>query len=40
MEIPLEELPDGHAGIIAGMAFVAEGPVGGFAFGVDEVEVR
>ena len=40
VEIRLEEFPTATPEIIAGLAFVAEGPVGGFAFEVDEVEVR
>ena len=40
VEIQLEDFPTATPEIIAGLAFVAEGPVGGFAFEVDEVEVR
>ena len=40
VEIRLEDFPTATPEIIAGLAFVAEGPVGGFAFEVDEVEVR
>ncbi len=38
MEIRLEDFPTATPEIIAGLAFVAEGLVGGFE--VDEVEVR
>ena len=40
VEIRLEDFPTATPEIIAGLAFVAEGPVGTFAFEVDEVEVR
>lgn len=40
VEIRLEDFPTATPEIIAGLAFVSEGPVGGFAFEVDEVEVR
>ena len=40
VEIRLEDFPTATPEIIAGLAFVAEGPVGGFSFEVDEVEVR
>ena len=40
VEIRLEDFPTATPAIIAGLAFVAEGPVGGFGFEVDEVEVR
>ena len=40
VEIRLEDFPTATPEIIAGLAFVAEGPVGEFAFEVDEVEVR
>ncbi len=38
--IRLEDFPTPTPEIIAGLAFVAEGPVGNFVFEVDEVEVR
>ena len=40
VEIRLEDFPTPTPEVIAGLAFVAEGPVGGFEFEVDEVEVR
>lgn len=40
VEIRLEDFPTATPEIIAGLAFVAEGPVGEFSFEVDEVEVR
>ena len=40
LEIQLEDFPTATPEIIAGLAFVAEGPVGAYAFEVDEVEVR
>ena len=40
VEIRLEDFPTATPEVIAGLAFVSEGPVGGFAFEVDEVEVR
>lgn len=40
VEIRLEDFPTATPEIIAGLAFVSEGPVGGFSFEVDEVEVR
>ena len=40
VEIPLEDFPTATPEIIAGLAFVSEGPVGPFSFEVDEVEVR
>jgi len=40
VEIRLEDFPTATPEIIAGLAFVAEGPVGAFSFEVDEVEVR
>ena len=40
VEIRLEDFPTATPEVIAGLAFVAEGPVGGFFFEVDEVEVR
>ncbi|MDE0475792.1 MAG: CIA30 family protein [Gammaproteobacteria bacterium] len=40
VEIRLEDFPTATPEIIAGLAFVAEGPVGSFSFEVDEVEVR
>ena len=40
VEIRLDDFPTARPEIIAGLAFVAEGPVGGFGFEVDEVEVR
>ena len=40
VEIRLEDFPTATPEIIAGLAFVAEGPVGVFVFEVDEVEVR
>lgn len=40
VEIRLEDFPTATPEVIAGLAFVAEGPVGGFSFEVDEVEVR
>ena len=40
VEIQLEDFTTATPEIIAGLAFVAEGPVGTFAFEVDEVEVR
>ena len=40
VEIRLEDFPTATPKIIAGLAFVAEGPVGAFAFEVDDVEVR
>ncbi|MDE0257514.1 MAG: CIA30 family protein [Gammaproteobacteria bacterium] len=38
--IPLEDFPTATPEIIAGLAFVAEGPVGGFGFEVDDLELR
>ena len=40
VEIRLEDFPTATPEIIAGLAFVAQGPVGAYAFEVDEVEVR
>ena len=40
VEIRLEDCRTPTPEIIAGLAFVAEGPVGTFSFEVDEVEVR
>ncbi|MXX26729.1 MAG: hypothetical protein F4Z82_14945 [Caldilineaceae bacterium SB0668_bin_21] len=40
VEIRLEDFPTATPEIIAGLAFVSEGPVGGFFFELDEVEVR
>jgi hypothetical protein len=40
VEIRLEEFPTETPEVIAGLAFVAEGPVGRFGFEVDEVEAR
>ncbi len=40
LEIQLEDFPTATPEIIAGLAFVAQGPVGAYAFEVDEVEVR
>ena len=40
VEIRLDDFPTATPEIIAGLAFVAEGPAGTFAFEVDEVEVR
>jgi len=40
VEIRLEDFPTATPEVIAGLAFVAEGPVGSFSFEVDEVEVR
>ena len=40
VEIRLEDFPTATPEIIAGLAFVSEGPVGGFFFEMDEVEVR
>ena len=40
VEIRLEDFPTATPEIIAGLAFVAEGPAGGFEFEVDEVEMR
>ena len=40
LEIQLEDFPTATPEIIAGLAFVAVGPVGAYAFEVDEVEVR
>ena len=40
VEIRLEDFPTATPEVIAGLAFVAEGPVGTFSFEVDEVEVR
>ena len=40
VEIRLEDFPTATPEIIAGLAFVAEGPAGSFSFEVDEVEVR
>ena len=40
MEIRLEDFPTATPEIIAGLAFVAEGPVGEFGFEADELEVR
>lgn len=40
VEIPLEQFPAAEPGIIAGLAFVAEAPAGGFAFEIDDVEIR
>ena len=40
VEIRLEDFTTATPEIIAGLAFVSEGPVGGFFFEVDEVEVR
>ena len=40
VEIPLEDFPTATPEIIAGLAFVAEGPVGTFTFELDELEVR
>ncbi len=40
LEIQLEDFPTATPEIIAGLAFVAQGPVGTYAFEVDEVEVR
>ena len=40
VEIRLEDFPTATPEIIAGLAFVAEGPVGAFGFELDEVEVR
>ena len=40
VEIRLEVFPTATPEVIAGLAFVAEGPAGTFGFEVDEVEVR
>ena len=40
VEIRLEDFPTATPEIIARLAFAAEGPVGGFSFEVDDVEVR
>ena len=40
LEIRLEDFPTATPEIIAGLAFVAEEPVGAYTFEVDEVEVR
>ena len=40
VEIRLEDFPTATPEIIAGLAFVAQGPVGAYAFEVDVVEVR
>ena len=40
VEIRLGDFPTATPEIIAGLAFVAEGPVGGFAFEVDDLELR
>ena len=40
VEIRLEDFPMATPEIIAGLAFVAEGPVGGFGFEVDDLELR
>ena len=40
VEIRLEDFPTPTPEIIAGLAFVAEGPVGGCGFELDELEVR
>ena len=40
LEIRLEDFPTATPEIIAGLAFVAEAPVGAYAFEVDDVEVR
>ena len=39
VEMRLEEFATATPEIIAGLVFAAEGPVGGFGFEVDEVEV-
>ena len=38
--IRLDDFPSATPEIIAGLAFVAEGPVGGFGFEVDDLELR
>ena len=40
VEIPLEDFSTATPEIIAGLAFVAEGPVGGFEFELEELEIR
>ena len=40
VEIRLEDFSTATPEIIAGLAFVAEGPVGGFQLELDELEVR
>ena len=40
VEIRLEDFPTATPEVIAGLAFVAEGPVGGFSFELGELEVR
>ena len=40
VEIPLEDFPTATPEIIAGLAFVAEGSVGGFEFELEELEIR
>ena len=40
VEIPLESFATADPSIIAGLAFVAQAPLGSFAFELDDVEIR
>ena len=40
IEIPLDSFPTAEPSIIAGLAFVAQGPPGAFAFELDDFEIR
>lgn len=40
VEIPLESFATADPSIIAGLAFVAQTPLGAFAFELDDVEIR
>lgn len=40
VEIPLDSFPMDDPSIVAGLAFVAEGPPGSFVFELDDVEIR